>query len=91
MGDFGNKLAWNFLKGLNLWSILLFVYKSAGKESVVRFLTPPTSMVKSITTSTGANFEQAVEERGEAVEEMLEFLEALVDKDFEDPDTNEVL
>jgi len=91
MGDFGNKLAWNFLKGLNLWSILLFVYKTAGRDAVKRFLTPPESFVMAVTAATGAGFNVALEERQEAVEETMEFLDALVDKDFEDPDPAEVL
>jgi hypothetical protein len=91
MGDIGNKLAWNLLKGLNLWSILLFVYKNSGKDAVARFLTPPESFVRLVTTATGADLSAALEERKEAVEETLEFLEALVDKDFTDPDDAEVL
>lgn len=91
MGDLANKLGLSILKGLNLWSILLFLYKTAGKDVVVRFLTPPASMVKAITASTGADYDEAIAERGEAVEEMVEFLESLVDKDFEDPDPTEVI
>lgn len=91
MGEIGNKLAWNLLKGLNLWSILLFVYKNSGSEAVKRFLTPPEAFVRTVTQATGADFETALEERKEAVEETLEFLEALVDKDFTDPDDAEVL
>ena len=91
MGDLANKLGLSILKGLNLWTILLFLYKTAGKDTVVRFLTPPESMVKAITASTGADLAEAIEERNEAVEEMVEFLESLVDKDFEDPDANEVI
>lgn len=91
MGDLANKFGLSILKGLNLWSILLFLYKTAGRDAVVRFLTPPASMVKAITDATGANFDEAIAERGEAVEESIEFLESLVDKDFEDPDTAEVI
>lgn len=91
MGEIGNKLAWNLLKGLNLWAILLFVYKNSGRDAVKRFLTPPESFVKAVTDATGAGFNVALEERQEAVEETLEFLEALVDKNFTDPDEAEVL
>lgn len=91
MGNLANQLGLSILKGLNLWSILLFLYKTAGKDAVVRFLTPPASMVKSLTTSTGADFDTAMEERDEAVQETVEFLESLVDKEFEDPDESEVI
>lgn len=78
-----SNVLWTMLKGLNLWSILLFVYRTnGGREAVRRFLTPPESFVRATCKVTGANAAVALDERKEAVQESLEFLEALVSVDF---------
>ncbi len=71
----------------NVWAVALMIYRAAGKDAARRFLTPPRSFVKSVCDKTGADFDQAIQERDESVEENLEFLESLVDANFEDPDT----
>jgi len=72
--------------GENFWATALAVYKMFGREHLKRFLTPPRSAIERICARTGADVEKAVEERNEMVEEVIEFVESLVDKDFVDPD-----
>jgi hypothetical protein len=84
--NFAQSLLKTLLSGLNLWQVALFVYKTQGADAAKRMITPPESFVKAVTNSTGADFAKALKERDEAVEENLEFLESLVDKDFEDPE-----
>ena len=69
-----------------MWSTLLMVYKLAGREAAKRMLTPPRKFVEAACAKTGADFTKALEERNEAVEETLEFLESMADSDFDDPD-----
>ena len=71
---------------MNSWQLALSVYKTFGRDAAKRFLTPPKSFVEKTCAKTGADPAAAMEERNEAVEEALEFLESLVDADFEDPD-----
>lgn len=71
---------------MNALAIALSIYKTFGRESAKRFLTPPRKWIEQVCTKSGANVEKAIEERNEAVEETLEFIESLIDQDFEDPD-----
>lgn len=70
----------------NIWTLALSVYRAFGKDAAKRFLTPPRKQVEAICAKTGADVAKALEERDEFVAEALEFLESLVDADFEDPD-----
>lgn len=79
----------NILAGLfkmNLWEVALLAYKSEGREAAKRILTPPEKFVRQMCEKSGADPEKALEERDEAVEENLEFLESIIDHNFEDPD-----
>lgn len=69
-----------------MWDTLLQLYKLGGSVAVRRALTPPRSWVEKVCKRTGANVDEALEERNEAINEVVEFFESLVDKDFEDPD-----
>lgn len=69
-----------------LFSLALGLYKTFGRDACKRFLTPPRSAVEHVCAKTGADVDQAIQERNEAVEQMLQFIESCVDKDFVDPD-----
>jgi len=71
---------------MNLFAAALAMYKMFGREACKRALTPQRQFVEAACKKSGASFEEAMEERNEAVEELLEFIEAMVDADFEDPD-----
>lgn len=77
--------------GFNVNELLLWIYREKGEDAVRRFLTPPEAWVRKVCKQTGADPDAALRERNEAVEETIEFLRSLVDKDFEDPDPAEVL
>jgi len=70
----------------NLLEIALMIYKLAGRDAAKRALTPPKGWVESACKKTGADLNEALEERNEAVEELLEFIESVADKNFQDPD-----
>jgi hypothetical protein len=70
----------------NLVEIALGIYKTFGRSAAKRALTPPRAWVEKACAGTGANVAEALEERDEWVEELLEFLESIVDSDFVDPD-----
>jgi hypothetical protein len=70
----------------NLIEIALGIYKTFGREAAKRALTPPKAWVESACKKTGADINEALEERNEAVEELLEFIESIADKNFVDPD-----
>lgn len=70
----------------NIWQILLGLAKTFGPEFAKRAMTPPESWVRKVCDQTGADFETAMQERNESAEEAVEFLQALLDKDFTDPD-----
>ena len=69
-----------------MWDTILVLYKFGGSNAVRRALTPPKSFVEKVCKRTGADVAKAMEERNEALDEILEFLDSLVDADFEDPD-----
>lgn len=69
-----------------MWDTILTLYKLGGASAVRRALTPPKSFVERVCARTGADVAKAIEERNEAVDEQIEFLDSLLDKDFEDPD-----
>lgn len=71
---------------MNYLQIALSIYKTFGRGAAERFLTPSESLVRKICDKTGADPEEALEERNEFVQEALEFLESVVDEDFVDPD-----
>lgn len=60
----------------------LALYKVFGREAAKRLLTPPKSMVEAACRKTGANLQEALRQRDQAVEETLEFLESVADSDF---------
>ena len=74
---------------MNAYELAWAIYRTFGKEAARRFLTPPRSSVERLCKRTGADVTKALEERDEAVTETLEFLESMIDKDFEDPDEEE--
>lgn len=69
-----------------MWTQLLAVYKTFGRDAAKRMLTPPRKFVEQACTKSGADIETAIIQRGQMVDEALEFLESLVDADFEDLD-----
>lgn len=69
-----------------LFDQLYAVYKVFGRNALKGALTPSRALVERVCKRTGADVAKAMEERNEAVEEMLEFFEACTDKDFEDPE-----
>lgn len=71
---------------VNIYDIVLSVYKSEGREAAKRMLTPPEKFIRAACKKTGADPVVALKERDEMVHEQLEFLESLVDKNFEDDD-----
>jgi len=71
---------------MNYLQIVISVYKTFGREAAKRFITPPRSVIKQLIDKTGANFELAIEERDEFVEQTLQFVESCLDADFDDPD-----
>ena len=60
--------------------------KVFGVEAARRAMTPPEKWVREVCAKTGADPEAAIQERNEAVEESVEFLESLLEHDFTDPD-----
>lgn len=71
--------------GLILESAVM-LYRLFGRGVVKGWLTPPRAMIEAVVKVTGADFDAAVRERDEAVEELLEFIESLVNPKFADPD-----
>ena len=71
---------------MNMWSIMYMYAKVFGVEAARRALTPPEAWVRTVCAKTGADPEKAIAERNEAVNENVEFLESLIEHDFEDPD-----
>jgi hypothetical protein len=70
---------------MNMWPLLLSIYRAYGADAAKRMLTPPRKWVESVCAKTGADVEIAIQERDEAVQETLEFLESLVDTPIDDP------
>ncbi len=71
---------------MNLFALALATYKMFGREACKRALTPQKQFVEAACKKSGASFEKAMEERNEAVEETLEFIESMLDAEFDDPD-----
>lgn len=69
-----------------MWEALIMAYKFGGENAVRRMLTVPRKTVERVCAKTGANVAQAINERNEAVEEMVEFIASMIEVDFEDPD-----
>lgn len=69
-----------------MWQTALMLYKLMGREAARRFLTPPRKFVEAACAKTGADVAKAIEERDEAVNETLEFLESIADAGFVDED-----
>jgi len=78
----------NFLSKLftnvNIYDLLLGIYREKGRDGVKRFLTPPENYVRHICKKTGADFDEAIVQRDQAVEETLQFVESLVDNNFDE-------
>jgi len=81
-----NSLLINIFKGMNFWSILLAFRRTLGDDAFKRFVTPPESFVRATCKASGADFGQALEERFEVVNEMIEFIDSMIDPNFVDPD-----
>ena len=69
-----------------MWNQIFAIYKTFGRDAAKRFLTPPRKFVEQACMKSGADVEEALRQRAQAVDETLEFLESLVDIDFEDLD-----
>jgi transposase len=69
-----------------MWEQIYSIYKTFGRGAAERALTPPRKFVERICARTGADVEEALRQRKQAVTEILEFLESLTDADFEDLD-----
>lgn len=67
-----------------MWPQIYAVYKMFGASAVRRMLTPPEKWVRKTAVANGADPDEAVRQRNQAVEETVEFLESMVDPDFED-------
>lgn len=83
----------NFLKIIaealakyGLWPVIMIIYQTQGRAAVKRFLTPPKAWVEGLCKANGTDAKKALKERDEAAEEMLQFLESMVDKEWVDPD-----
>lgn len=82
-----DKILYGMIKGLNLWSLLMLLYRVGGKDALKRFLTIPESALAKLPLSTKPErLAMMIEERDEMVEETMEFLESCTDADFIDPD-----
>ena len=80
------KLIADALTKYGIWPILLLIYKTSGRDGVKRAMTPRREWVEASCKAFGTDLEQALAERDEAIEQDLQFLEAIVDSDFIDPD-----
>jgi hypothetical protein len=69
-----------------VWETFIYLLKIGGEPALRRALTMPRSKVAAVCAKTGANLDQAIEERDEAVEQTVQFVLSMVDHDFEDPD-----
>ncbi len=69
-----------------MWDTLIQLYRFGGREAVKRAVTPPKRWVERACAKTGADVQKSLEERDEAVQQLVEFVESLSDPDFEDPD-----
>lgn len=76
------------LPGLNvsLIDLSITIYRVFGKSALQRMLTIPEKVIKTICAKTGADFEEVKAARNAATEELVEFIESLVDKHFKDQD-----
>lgn len=72
-----------------LWEQLFAYYRTFGRVATRRMLTPPRSVIEKVCKRTGADVKEAINEREEMVEELMEFIDACTDKDFVDPETGE--
>lgn len=72
----------------SIYALAFAAYQTYGRETAKRMLTPPRAFIEKACAKTGADVAKAIEERDEAVEETLELLESMVDKDFVDPEGN---
>lgn len=70
----------------NIIGFAVTIYKVFGKSVVQRMLTVPQSVIKQICKQSGADFEEVKAARDAATEELVEFIESLVDRHFVDPD-----
>lgn len=64
----------------------VLVYRAFGRDALQRALTVPRSAVKAICDKTGADFQEVLAAREAATEELVEFVESLADRNFEDPE-----
>lgn len=70
---------------LNLYEVLIMIYKYGGKEAVKRFITPPEEFLARVKNKK-VPLAVVLEERDEAIEETMELFESIIDENFVDPD-----
>jgi hypothetical protein len=70
----------------NLISLAVTLYRAFGRGVVQRMLTVPQSAVVAIAGKTGADIQEVIAARNAATDDLLDFIESLVDKHFVDPD-----
>lgn len=70
----------------NVIQIAIPILQVFGKATLTRMLTPPHSAVVAICNKTGADVDEVMRSRTAAVEELVEFVESLVNRGFIDTD-----
>lgn len=68
---------------LNIIGLAVIFYRAFGKQFVIRALTPPASAIHAICEKSGADEAEATSARDRAVAELVEFVESLVEHDFQ--------
>ena len=69
-----------------MYELLINLFKLGGREAVKRALTMPRKSVEGVCKKTGADLTEALRQRDQAVEQMVQFIEAMVEHDFEPTD-----
>lgn len=64
----------------------VLIYRAFGRSVLERALTVPRSAVQAICAKTGADIQEVLAARATATQELVEFIESLADRNFEDPD-----
>jgi hypothetical protein len=68
---------------LNVMDLAVMLYRAFGRGFLVRALTVPRNVLEKIVQKTGADILEVIEARDMAAQALVEFIESLVDKDFE--------
>ena len=70
----------------NIIQIAVVVYQAFGKKTLQRMLTVPQGVVEQVCKKSGADVQEVLAARNAATEELVEFVESLVQQGFTDPD-----